>query len=167
MKFSHKTLYAISGAIWLVIGMMLLNLGLKFVMHGFQGPTFVADGYSSLFPTLASISGGNDNASIILIVFAILVGFIKGRTVLQKAAMRSFDRISKLSNPTSLSNLYNRANLLLIFVMMGLGMLMNLFQMSFDIRGFIDIAVGCGLMQGSVAYFHLLTRVTCDSGTPS
>lgn len=158
MKFSHKTLYAISGAIWLGIGIMLLNLGLKFIMHGFQANTFNDEGYSNLITKLSTLCGSYHNASIILIVFAILIGFLKGRMVLQKNAMRSFERISKLPNPTSLSNLYSKANLLILAGMSGMGMLMNALQMPFDIRGFIDIAVGCGLMQGSIAYFHLLSK---------
>ena len=112
MKTRHSTLYALSGAIWLGIGMMLLNLGLGFIMHGFQGHIFIQDGYSKLFSWLAEISGGHEFAAIGLIVFSLFVGFAKGRFVLQKAAIKSANRIAKLANPTPITNLYTRSNLI-------------------------------------------------------
>lgn len=157
IQVSHRTLYAISGAIWLAIGMMLLNLGLGFLMHGFHDKIFVEDGYSPLFTGIASLTGGFDNAAIVLVVFALIIGFLKGRLVLQKAALKTQNRISKLSNPTLLTNIYTPANFIIIGCMMGLGMLMKYLALPFDIRGMIDTAVGCALMQGAVTYFQMMS----------
>ncbi len=131
IKTRHSTLYAISGIIWLGIGMMLLNLGLGFLC-------------------------ASQDVNYILIALGIIIGFAKGRFVMQKAALRSHERIAKLENPTTISQLYTRSNILIIACMMGLGMLMKILQLPNDVRGFIDTAVGCALMQGSLAYFRLM-----------
>ncbi len=131
IKTKHSTLYALSGIIWLGVGVMLLNLGLGFLCTA-------------------------QEVNYLLIAIAIIIGFAKGRFVLQKAALRSHERIAKLENPTTLSQLYTRSNILLIAFMMGLGMLMKSLNLPNEIRGFIDTAVGCALMQGSLAYFRLM-----------
>lgn len=159
IKTSHNTLYALSGLLWLGIGVMLLNLGLGFLMHGFQGSVFVEDGYSSLIKKISTFTGGFDYAAIFLVILSLLVGFTKGRFVMQKAALKSAARISKLPNPTSFLNIYNRSNLILIAIMVGLGMTMKYLALPYDIRGSIDIAVGSALMQGSLAYFRRMTRL--------
>lgn len=163
IKTSHRTLYAISGAIWLGVGIMLLNLGLGFIMQGFQGHSFITSGYSSLFTSLASTTGGFELAAIIVIAVSLLVGGIKGRLVMQKAAQKSFNRISQLANPTPITNIYTRSNIAILAVMMSLGMLMKVVGLPLDIRGAIDTAVGCALMQGSLAYFRFMT--SCSAKT--
>jgi uncharacterized membrane protein len=153
-RFSHKTLYVLSGIVWLSVGLMLLNTGLVLIMSGFQSSQFFSDGYSSFFPWLASLCAGPDNAAVILIGLGLVMGFFKGRFVLQKAAHKSFTRISQLDNPTHISNLYTKSNFVLIALMIAMGMSMRYFGMPFDIRGWIDVAVGSALTQGSVAYFQ-------------
>lgn len=158
MKTRHSTLYALSGIIWMGIGIMLLNLGLGFLMQGFHGSHFTKDGYSGLFMWLSEAINGYDYAAVLLIALGLIVGFAKGRFMLQKAAYKSHARISKLENPTSISNIYSRSNLILIAIMMGLGMLMKVLNLPNDIRGTIDVAVGCALMQGSLAYFKMMSN---------
>lgn len=160
MKTRHSTLFALSGIIWMGIGIMLLNLGLGFLMHGFQGNVFIQDGYSGFFMWLSQTINGYDYAAVFLIAIGLVVGFAKGRFMLQKAAYKSHARISKLANPTSVTNLYSRGNLILIAIMMGMGMLMKVLNLSYDIRGTIDVAVGCALMQGSLAYFRMMSTST-------
>jgi len=160
MKTRHSTLYALSGIIWLGVGIMLLNLGLGFLMAGFQGQSFVTNGYSSFFFWLSSFTNGYDTTAILLIALALILGFAKGRFVLQKTALKSHERIAKLENPTTIGNLYTKSNFIIIAIMMGLGMLMKALNLSNDIRGFIDVAVGCALMQGSLAYFRLMMQPT-------
>ncbi|MBS0654205.1 MAG: hypothetical protein JSR46_00365 [Verrucomicrobia bacterium] len=158
IRLSHAKLYAISGAVWLVIGVFLLNLGLQLVVQGIQGEALALQNYSSFFTWLASLSRGYENAAIALIAISIMVGFLKGRLVLGKVAMRTQNRLQALENPTSLTNLYTKANFLIIAMMMGFGMLMRYFNVPNDIRGPIDIAVGTALIQGSVAYFTLTQK---------
>ncbi len=158
MKSSHKTLYALSGLVWFGVGIMLLNLGLGFLMQGFQRGTFNEEGYSSLFTWCGGLTGRFDYVAILFIAISLAVGFAKGRFVLQKTALRSADRIAKLTNPTPITNLYTRSNLAIIGGMMCLGMFMKVLNLPVDIRGAIDTAVGCALMQGSLAYFQLMGR---------
>lgn len=157
IKAKHTTLFAISGVIWLGIGIMLLNLGLGFLLNGFYGPLFLEEGYSKAFIWLAGVVDGPEFAAVALIALSLSVGFMKGRFVLQKAAKKSATRIYALENPTPITNLYTRSNIALIAVMMGLGMLMKAFAVPLDLRGSIDVAVGAALMQGSLAYFRLMT----------
>lgn len=157
IKTKHSTLYAVSGLVWLSVGVMLLNLGLGFLMHGFQGNSFVQDGYSGLFSFLSSCTGAADYAAIALVMLGLVVGIAKGRFVMQKAANKSALRIAKLENPTSITNLYSRSNIILLGIMMCLGMCMKIFALPYDVRGTIDVAVGCALIQGSLAYFRLMT----------
>lgn len=152
---SHRTLYIISGAVWLVVGCMLLNLGIKFLMHGLGAAGFAIDGYSSLFVWITSLTSSAENAAIVLVALALLLGFAKGKLVMQKAALKTQMRLSQLPNPTSLKQLYSKANLILLFLMMGMGMLMNKLQLPYDIRGMIDVAVGSALIQGALCYFRL------------
>lgn len=165
IKTRHSTLYAISGFVWLGVGIMLLNLGLKFLMHGFQQGIFVQNGYSRIFTGLSSVVGGAEYAAIGLVLFGLVLGIAKGRFVMQKAAKKSAVRISKLANPTSITNLYSRSNIILLAIMMGLGMLMKVLELPYDIRGTVDVAVGCALMQGSLAYFRLMSEKTLEPTT--
>jgi len=152
---SHRTLYILSGAVWMIIGVMLLNLGIGFLMHGVSATGFTQEGYSSLFTSVASMTSSSENAAIALVAIAFFIGIAKGRLVMQKAAMKTSLRLAKLQNPTSLSNLYSKSNLLIIAVMMTLGMSMKYLALPYDIRGIIDTAVGCALIQGALCYFRL------------
>lgn len=155
MRLSHSTLYTISGLVWLAIGIFLLNLGLQLLMHGTQTGPFSLEGYSSFFPWFSSLLHGYENAIIALIILSMAVGFFKGRFVLRKVAMKTHARISAFENPTSITNIYTKANYLVIILMMLLGASMRYFNIPNDIRGPIDIAVGVALIQGAMAYFRL------------
>ncbi len=155
IRLSHAQLYTLSGAIWFIVGILLLNLGLQLILQGFQGQLFFADNYSSFFSWLSSMLHSPENTSILLIVIGIGIGFFKGRFVLHKVAMRSHGRIEALENPTSITNLYTKGNCFMIAGMMFLGMMMRYFQLPCDLRGLIDTAVGTALMQGAISFFHL------------
>lgn len=154
MRVSHSTLYKISGLVWLVVGIMLLNTGLVLFMKGFETVPFSPDLYSSFFMWVAGLINGPDRAAMLLIGISVALGFCKGRFVMQKAVARSYDRIKELENPTKIFNIYSRANIFLILAMVFLGMSMKYLSIPVDVRAIIDTAVGCALMQGAVGYFH-------------
>lgn len=135
MQTSHKTLYIVQGAIWLLVGAMLLNMGIRFLM--------------------STLEAGQENGHLMLLVSALIVGQLKGRFMMKKVAMRSFDRISKMAQPVPLQNVYTKGNYAVIGVMMLLGMGMKFFPIPLEVRGFIDVAVGSALIQGSLFYFRL------------
>jgi len=134
MHISKSILLKISGAVWLGVGMMLLNLGAHFLIE--LGPT------------------GNEWTLICLIILAVMIGQVKGRTVLAKVATRSFHRISAISHRTTIKDLYTRKDFIVIGLMMLLGMSMKSLGLPPAVRGFIDIAVGTGLVQGALRYFR-------------
>lgn len=133
MQLNHKTLLSIQGAVWFGIGALLLYKGITFLMNSMQP--------------------GSENTALLLMVAALLVGQLKGRFVMKKVAIRSIQRIQALANPTSLANIYTKGNYAVIGGMMLLGMCMKFLHLPEDIRGFIDVAVGCALIQGSLFYF--------------
>jgi hypothetical protein len=147
MKVSHRTLLVLSGIIWLAIGVMLLRLGIVFIMEG------------------SFMNQGQESFAVLIIALGLIVGNLKGKFVMRKAAVKSFKRITALPNPTSVTNIYNRANYILVFLMMGIGMSMKYLGLMPDVRGFIDIAVGAALIQGGIHYFNL--SATCGSVNPS
>lgn len=136
MKINHSPLILISGLIWLIAGISLLQLGLKLLVITPEGA--YAEGVT------------------LLIAVALLIGILKGKYVLKKSAMRIVDRILSLPNPVSIAKAYSKKYLLLLAVMVGLGMLVKHSGMREDIRGFIDVAIGAALIQGSTHYFRQL-----------
>jgi hypothetical protein len=134
MRISKPILLKISGAVWLGVGMMLLNLGAHFLME--IGPT------------------GNEWPILGLIILSVMIGQVKGRTVLAKVAARSSARLEAISHKTTLMDLYTKKDLIVVGLMMLLGMSMKSFSLPAAVRGFIDVAVGTGLIQGALCYFR-------------
>ena len=165
-QLKHSQLLAISGAVWLCIGTFLLNLGINFIMRGWTFVGFSSDGYSSLFLKLSALIGDNGSTCATLIAFAMLLGYVKGNFVMKKTALGTFTRISALPNPAPLSKLYTKANYILVAGMMGLGLLMKVSGLTYDIRGFVDTAVGIALIQGAVHHFRFAwtahKKTTCN-----
>ncbi len=149
----HKTLYRISGALWLLIGIFLLRTGIYHMLSGWDGRAFSTENYSFFFTWLATTFSSKENAAAIMIALSILLGTLKGRIALAKAAVRNKKRIAALENPISIKNLFTKQMYLLILAMMGLGLLLKNLHLSSDIRGFIDIAVGTALIKGAIGYF--------------
>lgn len=135
MQTSHKTLYVLQGAVWLMVGAMLLNMGIRFLM--------------------STLEEGKENGHLMLLILALILGQLKGRFMMKKVAMRSFDRISKMTQPVALHNIYTKGNYIVIGIMMLLGMGMKFLPVPLEARGFIDVAVGSALIQGSLFYFRL------------
>lgn len=149
-KVRHATLIAFSGLIWFAIGCLLLSLGLNFIVA-----TLLRENYSMFHPLLdfmGSYAGGADQAALVLIVMALLVGFLKGRTVLSKSVQRNVNRIKTLPNPVNVMKIYPLSGYLLIGSMILIGMLVRLVPL--DIRGAIDVAIGSALINGAMLYFR-------------
>lgn len=159
MQVSHKTLRILSGAVWFIIGLSLLRLGISLFMA-----CMGSEEYSSFLRFFMNIAGGKAEALAFLIAGGLFLGYVKGKTVLKKAALQSCMRLELIPNPT-LSNIYTLKNYILIGIMMGLGILLKVFSLPNDIRGFVDVAVGTALLQGSLFYFRF--RPTYGSATPS
>lgn len=150
LNVRHKSMILISGALWALIGGMLLRKGLMYLQECSEN--FQADAYP-FASKLVSVMGGTQEAVLALIVLALIVGALKGRTVLKKSACRVIDRIRTLPDPAPLMKMYAPPYWLLYLFMMSLGMLMKVTGLPIDIRGFVDTAVGAALLNGSINYF--------------
>ena len=154
-KFSHPTLIVVSGLIWLAIGSFLMSIGLNFLVESGKAPT----GTYAFLDWLAKWFDGKDQAVVLLLVAGLLIGYLKGRMVLGKAARKGADRIRSFPNPTSLVSIYSARYLVLIAIMIGIGISFRVFNLSHDIRGFVDIAIGAALLNGSMIYFRIASQV--------
>lgn len=100
-------------------------------------------------------TGSFDNALIVSVTLGLLLGFVKGRTVLKKTALRQAKAIRTAPNPAKITTLFNKRYLLLIAAMMGLGMIMRILPISADTRGLIDLTIGAGLINGAMNYLRI------------
>ena len=89
----------------------------------------------------------------------LVVGYIKGRLVFRKTAMRYLDRIASLPNPSRVRQLYGVSSYILLALMIGLGISLRRLGVPEEIRGTILVAVGSGLIQGATTIFRAVTRL--------
>jgi len=155
LKLSHPMLIVLSGLIWLAIGAFLLSIGLNFLVESGKAPT----GSFAFLDMISRLAGGKDQAVITLVVTGLAIGYFKGRYVLGKAARKGVDRILSFPNPSSIASIYSARYLILIAVMMGIGISFRVFNLSHDIRGFIDVAIGAALLNGAMIYFRHAAQV--------
>jgi len=120
----------LSGALWFVIGLFLMYKGLFFI---------------------SSASGHVNNW---IIFFALMIGFLKGRFVLVKTVQKVVLRIRSLPSPIRFSQVYPKSYWILIGSMMMLGMALRYLPIPISVRGFVDLAIGSALMNGSMLYFR-------------
>ncbi len=151
MKLSHFKVILFSGLVWFGIGIYLLSLGMHFIVDTATG---AVNSTSPLIGAFSLIAGSREQASILLIVIGLLIGYLKGRYVLSKTVQRVVQRIILLPLPMKLSKVYGVRYLALIVVMVLLGMSLKWFKLPLDMRGLVDVAIGSGLMNGALAYFR-------------
>lgn len=163
-KLSHTTLIVISGAIWMAVGCFLLPLGLNLLVGGIVPEQLRQGAEYPLVDVLAPFFGARENSILVLIVFGLYVGYLKGRHVLGKSARRGIARIQAFPNPTSLANIYAWPYYLLLALMVGLGMSIKYLGIPNDIRGVVDITIGAALINGAMIYFRSC-RSTCDTSS--
>jgi hypothetical protein len=151
-KFHPPLLLMLSGAIWLLGGGFLLPLGLKLILQSSELNAFGEQ--CPLLQWISSYVGGVQNASILLIALSLYAGYLKGQKVLSKSVQRITSRLLSLPQPISLFKLYSFPYILLIASMISLGAVIRFFDTPIDIRGAIDIVIGCALIQGAMISFR-------------
>lgn len=154
VQLQHKTLVIIAGVIWMTVGMVLMPLGLHFLEL-----CITSDVYTPLLTSLLGLVSNPGNAVVCLIAVALIVGQLKGRTVMVKVASREVSRIRTLPEPAPLKDIFSPRFYMLMVFMMSLGMGMNFLGVPLDIRGTIDVTVGIALIQGALAYFRLIKTI--------
>ena len=138
MYVKKQTLIFIAGAVWLIVGSALLAKGVALIL------------------SVGALK------TLLLYTFAGLVlGVLKGRFAFFRSAMRTINRLMPMEGPIRLTQLYRIQDILLIAAMVALGRLLRLVHCPSGIHGLIDVAVGVGLVFGSVVYFRFaLNRAT-------
>jgi len=152
MKFSHATLVYISGAVWMLVGIFLLQLGLNLILGATEEASILST--RPLMQFFHGFLGSYQQAGIVLVALSLYIGFLKGKHVLRKTAEKNIKNLVQYPNPTSLSKVYGVKYCMLLAAMVALGMLIKYAGLPHDIRGFIDVAVGAALIQGAVCYFR-------------
>lgn len=149
LKLSHASMTFISGALWMIIGISLLQLGLKLLLD----PS-LSNGSLPLLGLFRGIIDLN-SAAIALVTLALYLGFLKGKYVLSKSANRTINHIRSLPNPAPLHQIYTRSYLLLLGLMVCLGISIKYLGIPNDIRGMVDVAVGAALINGAVHFLRI------------
>ncbi len=139
LKFSHRTLIALSGLLWLAVGVYLISLGSYLILGSFSDPST------------------SQNKAFIIIVSALFVGHLKGRFVLKKAVLKQISRILSFPNPSPITHIYSLKYYLLLGFMMGLGIAMRVLPIATSVRGAIDLTIGSALTNGALLYFRYAT----------
>lgn len=167
MKFRHSTLMLFFGVVWFIVGVGLLQQGLKLLVNMSQLLSHNALDSLPLARPVAFWVGGLVEAAIVLIAFGLIVGYFKGRFILHKSVVRALNRLRTYPNPASLGAIYSPAYFILIIGMACLGMLISYFRVPADIRGFIDTAVGAALINGAVMAFRCAGKLKLQVKTES
>jgi hypothetical protein len=144
MLLSKRVWIAISGALWLGVGIMLLTKGLQYLIASIQSQS------APLIHLFSAWTNSSVQAGLLLVSLSLLIGFIKGRMVLAKTVAKMVGRLQ--GEKLSFTQVYDKRYGLLLLVMASLGFLLKLVPL--DVRGAIDIAVGSALINGSIFYFR-------------
>lgn len=127
----------IAAAIWTIVGVGLLAMGLLFWFH---------------FPYLGFL----DFEHISFGTLAIGVGLVKGKVVLDRTANRVIDRTATLQEPNrikSVFQMFGAKTIALIVLMMTIGLGLRIAGVSYEIRGLIYLAVGAALLWSCRRYW--------------
>lgn len=143
----HKGWMICSGLVWMMVGLWLLFKGIVLIAEGALGSH---PEISLSFRYFASAQQG----AAVLVALGLFIGFIKGRFVLSKTVRRVCLRISELSLPIRIKQVYAPSYLLLLTSMMLLGMVVRFIPIALDLKGAIDVAIGSALLNGSMLYWR-------------
>jgi len=154
IKLGHKALIIISGLVWFAVGTMLLTIGLDLLVKGSKNERFFEGHSYPVMDTIAPYMGGLEQAALLIVALALIVGYFKGKFVLGKSAIKGIQRIRSFPNPTSLANIYSAKYYILLAAMVALGMSIKYMGVPQDVRGGVDVAIGSALINGAILYFR-------------
>ncbi len=117
----RKTLVLLAAMFWSLIGLYLLRRGWV-LLHG---------------------------SDYLVIGVALVVGTFKSIMVFQRTALTNVERINKLGEQAPVAQVFSGKAWGLIAFMMALGMIMRFSGLPTELRGFVIIAVGWGLLLAS------------------
>ncbi|MDX8431546.1 MAG: hypothetical protein SNF33_07095 [Candidatus Algichlamydia australiensis] len=150
MKVSKKSAIKICFATWFLTGTLLLWKGLRFLSVEVK---FLGAKQLPLLRFAARYSRDLEQAILLLIATALIVGFIKGRIALRGVVNRT---IARMNDKVQLQSVFAPRELILIGFMIALGVSMRFLPIPIDVRGFVDVAIGSGLMNGAMLFLRKL-----------
>lgn len=133
----------IAAGIWTLVGIGLLVMGLVFWFH---------------FPYLGFL----DARHLEWGALALSIGLIKGKLILDRTANRVIGRVETLQEPNPLKSvfqMFGAKTIALILAMMGIGIVLRIAGVSFEVRGLIYIAVGTALLWSCRRYWIASTQL--------
>lgn len=149
LKLSHFAMTFLSGALWMGIGIFLLQMGINLLFV----QLFDVKSTTPLLNLFRSILSQQE-AAIFIAAIALYIGFLKGKHILTKTANRGIARIRSLPNPASIGQMYSKKYYLLLGGMILLGISIKYLGLPNDVRGAIDIIIGSALINGAMHYFR-------------
>lgn len=152
MILSKRTWFIVSGLKWFAIGVMLLTKGLRMITVAAEQVAVKAP----LIKFFQSYTSSRQQAALLIISAGLLIGFVKGRTVLAKTVKRIAERINGYSEGLTLKQAYDQRYWIVIGLMMLMGMMFRMLSIPFDIRGGVDVAIGSALINGAMLYFRYM-----------
>lgn len=152
MRVKHKIAITVSGFIWLLVGLFLLYKGL---FYSVAARVSFQNGGFPLLNLSCKIFKNTETAALVLVFLGLIMGRVKGKYALAKSAKRNVKRLLEIPAPLYINDIFPLPYILLVIGMMILGMSLKYLKVPYDIRGFIDVAVGSGLINGAVIYFKL------------
>lgn len=162
MQIRQRTGVFLSGTLWLIVGFMLMLKGIRLLMAIRSDPTLSLENFS-LVKLFLPLAGHVEQVVLCLVVLGLVLGTLKGRTVLTKAAHKMMAHIRQLPEPLPLRRLYPVRYYVLLGCMMSLGVIRRLTGIGDDVGGVVDLAIGCALIQGALVYYRAMTAPTCDT----
>lgn len=134
---SRRTHLLIAACLWTLVGAGLLTMGLVFWFH---------------FPYLGFL----DRPHLLGGALALGVGLVKGKLILDRTAGRVIERVDTLAEPNpakSIFQMFGAKTIALILAMMGIGIVLRVAGVSFEVRGLIYLAVGGALLWSCRRYW--------------
>ena len=151
---SRRFAIILSGSIWLVAGLFLLFKGFSHLVLALHVLSDHKDLPLVLIPFLSSWAGSLQKGIIALLGTSLLLGFLKGRFILNRSAKRIVKHICSLPPTFPLKDLYPKTYYFLLPLMIAFGFGLKLTRVPLDVKGGIDSFVGVALISGAVFYFQ-------------
>jgi hypothetical protein len=136
------------GLLWMGMGLWLCYRGMRLLQAAVAAPEQA--------PCIQWLGGwGGFQAGLLtLLALSLGIGFLKGRFVLRRAAVRLVSQWHAGARQFYRMLMVRTGPIVLL--MMGLGMALRFSGIPKDLHGAIDLAIGCALAQGGLAFVRAL-----------
>ena len=109
-----------------------------------------------LYRGLGLLHASHSEVSLLLLISALLIGHLKSRFILSKTVAKLSMRLSTLPLPLRAFQIYPPPYLFLIAGMIGLSTLFRFLSLPDAVHGFIKIAIGSALLNGSLHFARII-----------